>query len=141
MGSKSVTIHQAKSESVVRNKSFAFAMRIVNLDKYLCQEKEEHILSQKILSSGTAIGAMVREAEEAESKGDFIHKMVIALKEAHKTKYGILLLHQTEYIQDKACQSLQKDLVEILKLLVSIIKTTKEKYQYKTQPNIQRQLL
>ena len=135
------TISKQKKDSPVKTKSFAFAIRIVNLYKYLTTEKEEHILSKKILSSGTAIGALVREAEGAESKADFIHKMAIALKEAQKTEYWILLLHQTEYIEDNACYSLRKDLVEILKLLVSIIKSSKEKYQHKPQSNIQCQLL
>ena len=84
-------------------------IRIVNLDKYLCQE-EEHILSQKILSSGTATGAMVREAEGAESKADFTHKTAFALKEAHQTKYGILLLHQTEYLTRQSLSILAKRL-------------------------------
>ena len=136
------TINQKKKDSPIKTKSFAFAIRIVNLYKYLTTEKDEHILSKKVLSSGTAIGASVREAEGAESKADFTHKLSIALKEAQKTEYWILLLHQTEYIEDKACYSLRKDLVEILKLLVSIIKTTKQKCRYQSQSNnIQGQLL
>jgi four helix bundle protein len=122
---RTIKNRKGKQDSPIKTKSFAFAIRIVNLYKYLTTEKGEHILAKKILSSGTAIGALVREAEGAESKADFIHKLSIALKEAQKTEYWILLLHQTEYIEDKACYSLRKDLVEILKLLVSIIKTTK----------------
>ena len=126
---ESRTITKKKKDSAVKTKSFAFAIRIVNLYKYLTTQKEEHILSKKILSSGTAIGASVKEAEGAESKADFIHKLSIALKEAQKTEYWILLLHQTEYIEDNACYSLRKDLIEIIKLLVSIVKTSKEKYR------------
>ncbi len=111
--------------NVVQDKSLAFAIRIVNVYKYLIDEKKEYILSKQILRSGTAIGALVREAQYAESNPDFIHKMSIALKEANETEYWILLLYKTDYIQQNAFESLLIDIKELLKLLISIIKSKK----------------
>jgi four helix bundle protein len=82
-------------------------------------------LSKQLLRSGTAIGALVREAEQAESRADFAHKMAIALKEAHETEYWLELLHQSGYINTKGFESIRPDLVELLKLLTAIIKTTR----------------
>ena len=79
--------------NAIREKSFAFAVRVVNLYKYLRAEKKEFVLSKQLLRSGTAIGALVREAEQAESKPDFVHKMSIALKEANESEYWLTLLH------------------------------------------------
>lgn len=111
--------------NVVKEKSFAFAVRIVNLHKFLCAERKEFVLSKQLLRSGTAIGALVREAEQAESKPDFVHKMAIALKEANETEYWLELLHETKYLETPAFFSIQKDVVELLKLLTSIINSTK----------------
>ena len=113
------------SENVVKAKSFAFALRVVKLCKFLNAEKKEFVLSKQLLRSGTAIGALVREAEQAESKADFVHKMAIALKEANETEYWLELLHQSEYIDAKGFESIQLDIIELLKLLTSIIKTSK----------------
>jgi four helix bundle protein len=110
----------------VRDKSFRFALRIVKLYQYLKDEKREYVLSKQVLRSGTAIGAMVRESQYAESKADFIHKLAIALKEANETEYWIELLFQSGYIEQKSYQSIHTDAAELLKLLTSIIKTTKE---------------
>lgn len=118
--------------SPLKDKSFAFAIRIVKLYKYLCSDKKEYILSKQLLRSGTAIGALVREAEQAESKADFIHKLAIALKEANETEYWILLLRETDYLTPKESESILNDLKELLKLLTSIIKTTKQKLNPKT---------
>ena len=112
-------------KSVIKEKSFAFAVRVVNLYKYLCAEKREYVLSKQLLRSGTAIGALVHEAEQAESRPDLIHKMAIALKEANETEYWILLLHETNYLTAKESESLLSDNTELLKLLTSIIKSTK----------------
>ncbi len=112
-------------ENVVKVKSFAFALRVVKLAKHLQTEKKEFVLSKQVLRSGTAIGALVREAEHAESKADFSHKMNIALKEANETLYWLELLHQAEYITDKSFESIRIDSEELLKLLVSIVKTSK----------------
>jgi four helix bundle protein len=99
---------------------------------YLCSNKQEYVLSKQLLRSGTAIGALVREAEQAESKADFLHKLAIALKEANETEYWILLLGETDYLTPKESESILNDLKELLKLLTSIIKTTKEKLNPKT---------
>jgi len=111
--------------NIVKDISFAFAIRIVALYKFLIDEKKEYILSKQVLRSGTAIGALVREAEQAESKKDFIHKMAIALKEANETEYWLELLHKTDYLSNAEFISIHSDIVELLKLLTSIIKTSK----------------
>ena len=111
--------------NIVKDKSFDFAVRIVNLSKYLTEQKREYVLSKQILRSGTAIGALIRESEQAESKADFIHKLAIALKEANETDYWLDLLHKTEYLKESEYQSLKTDLIELLKLLTSIIKSSK----------------
>ena len=113
------------AENILKNKSFDFALRIIKLSQFLQQEQNEFVLSKQILRSGTAIGALVREAEHAESKADFIHKLAIALKEANETDYWLDLLHQSELIQSNHYQSIKPDITELLKLLVSIIKTSK----------------
>ena len=112
-------------ENVVKNKSFAFALRVVKLAKYLQEEQRELALSRQVLRSGTAIGALVREAEHAESKADFVHKMNVALKEANETHYWLELLHQSEYIDRESFASIGNDNEELLRLLVSIVKTAK----------------
>ena len=112
-------------ENVVKQKSFAFALRMVKLTKYLQGEKKEFVLSKQVLRSGTAIGALVREAEQEESKADFTHKMNIALKEANETLYWLELLHQSEYIAEQSFESIRMDSEELIKLLVSIVKTSR----------------
>lgn len=114
-------------ENVIKNKSFEFAIRIVNLYKYIIEKKKEYVLSKQILRSGTAIGALIRESEQAESTADFIHKLNVALKEANETEYWLQLLQKSDYITIKEFESLSSDLTEILKILTSIIKTTKSK--------------
>ena len=113
-------------ENVVKEKSFAFALRVVKLAKYLQGEKKEFVLSKQVLRSGTAIGALVREAEHAESKADFAHKMNIALKEANETLYWLDLLHQAEFIDGPRYQSIGADSEELVKLLVAIVKSSKK---------------
>jgi four helix bundle protein len=112
-------------ENLVKIKSFAFALRIVKLYQLVTEQRREFVLSKQLLRSGTAIGALVREAEQAESKADFIHKMAIALKEANETEYWIDLLHQSSYIDEVNCVPIRSDLTELLKMLTSIIKTSK----------------
>ena len=99
----------------------------MNLYKYHCREKKEYVLSKQLLRSGTAIGALVHEAEQAESKPDFIHKMAIALKEVNETEYWLLLLRETGYLNDNEAESIITDNKEFLKLLTSIINTTKQR--------------
>lgn len=112
-------------DGALQTKSFAFAVRIVNLSRLLSTEKKEFVLSKQLLRSGTAIGALVREAEQAESKADFVHKLAIALKEANETEYWVLLLRETEYLSAAEAESLISDNKELLKLLTSIINSTK----------------
>jgi four helix bundle protein len=112
-------------ENVIREKSFAFALRVVKLAKYLETNKKEFVLSRQILRSGTAIGALVREAEHAESRADFIHKMNIALKESNETNYWLDLLHQGDYLDNHVYQSMASDSEELIKLLIAIVKTSK----------------
>ena len=114
-------------ENPVKDKSFAFAVRIVNLYKHLLKKKNEFVLSKQLLRSGTAIGALVREAEQAESKADFIHKLSISLKEANETDYWIELLFQTDFLSENEYKTIKEDVEELIKLLVSIIKTSKSK--------------
>jgi four helix bundle protein len=114
-------------DGVIQTKSFAFAVRIVMLYKYLCDEKKEFVLSKQLLRSGTGIGTLVREADQAESKLDFIHKLAIALKEANETEYWLLLLRETAYLTASEADSILNDNKELLKLLTSIINTSKQR--------------
>jgi four helix bundle protein len=115
------------SESnVVRDKSFRFALRVLKLYQHLTEKKREYVLSKQVLRSGTAIGALIRESQYAESKADFIHKLAIALKEANETDYWIELLYQSEYIEEKSYQSIHRDIDELISLLVAIVKKTKQ---------------
>ena len=113
-------------ENVIEIKSFNFAVRIVNLYKHLTDTNKEYVLSKQLLRSGTSIGANVAEAEQAQSKPDFVSKMNIALKETSETKYWIKLLKATEFLSEKESNSLLADCVELEKLLVSIIKSSKQ---------------
>jgi four helix bundle protein len=114
-------------QNVVKEKSFAFALRAVKLSKYLQEKRREFVLSKQVLRSGTAIGALVREAEHAQSKADFISKMSIALKEANETDYWIDLLYQSDYIKHDNYESIHPDIQEMIKLLVAIVKTSKSR--------------
>ena len=111
--------------NILREKSFAFAVRIVKLHKYLCGKKREFILSKQVLRSGTSVGAMVRESEYSESKVDFVHKLAIAQKEINETIYWFELLKATDYISSKDFENINADAVEILKMITSSIKTAK----------------
>ena len=115
-------------KSIVGGKAYAFALRMVKAYKYLTQEQREFVLSKQMLRSGTAIGALTREAEHAQSKADFINKMNIALKEANETEYWLMLLKDSEYIDIKTFESIHKDCDELIRMLVSIVKTTKENH-------------
>ncbi len=114
-------------DNILVDKSFKFAIRVVNLYKHLSNNKKEYILSKQLLKCGTSIGANINEAQEGQSRADFISKLSIALKEARETKYWIELLKETNYLTDKEANSILKDVVELIKLLATIIKTTKEK--------------
>ncbi len=114
------------SESIISDKSYKFAIRIVHLYKYLSTEKKEFILSKQVLRSGTAIGALVSEGKFAQSTADFINKLSIALKEANETLYWLKLLKDTDYLNQDNFQSIYKDAEELVKILVSIIKSSKK---------------
>ena len=113
-------------EGVLKIKSYAFSIRIVKLCQFLVRNQKEFVLSKQILRSGTAIGALVREAEFGQSKADFINKMSIALKEANETAYWLALLKDTNYIKLDEFTSLNNDCEEILKILIASIKTAKK---------------
>ena len=113
-------------ENIIETKSFAFAIRTVKLYKHLCEHKKEFTLSKQLLKSGTSIGANVAEAQQAQSKADFISKISIALKEATETNYWLRLLHATQYLTDNELKSVLADCNEIERILISIIKTSKE---------------
>ena len=113
-------------ESVLRDKSYKFALRVVNLYKHLAGEKKEFVLSKQVLRSGTSIGANVAEASQAQSKADFVSKLSIAHKESFETDYWLCLLRDAEYITAKQAESLITDCHELQKLLTSSIKTAKK---------------
>lgn len=110
----------------LRIKSFEFAVRIYKLNQFLVKEKKEYIISKQIMRSGTNPGAMIREAANAESGVDFIHKLAIAKKETGETQYWLELLHATNHISQKEFDSLYADSNEIFKLLSSSILTKKK---------------
>ena len=113
-------------DNVIENKSFDFAIRIVNLYKYLCAQKKEYVLSKQVLRSGTSIGANVAEAQQAQSKPDFISKMSVALKETTETKYWLKLLNATAYLNNSEVKTILSDCIEIEKILTSILKSCKK---------------
>ena len=114
-------------DNVIVDKSKFFAIRIVNAYKYLTQEKCEFVMSKQLLRSGTSIGANVKEAIRGQSKPDFYSKLNIALKEASETEYWLEILYETEYNDKKLFDSINSDCQELIKLLVSITKTQKQK--------------
>jgi four helix bundle protein len=113
-------------DSIVYKKSYVFALQIIKIYKSLCKEKHEYILSKQLLRSGTAIGALIKEGEHAQSKADFVNKMNIALKEANETEYWLMLMKDSNYIEPATFEPIRNDCSELIKLLVKIVKTTKE---------------
>lgn len=109
--------------NIIVDKSFSFAVRIVNVYKHLTQLQKEYVMSKQLLRCGTSIGANIVEAQRGQSKADFRAKMSIALKEANETDYWIRLLYKTEYINDTQYESLIADIQEILSILIAICKT------------------
>ena len=109
------------------DKSYAFAIRIVNMNRYLFETKKEFVLSKQLLRSGTAIGALISEAQYAQSRADFVNKLHIALKEANESKYWIRLLYDTKYITPEMFQSILPDIDALIKMLTRSINTTKER--------------
>ena len=114
-------------KSILRDKSYDFALKIVKLSQVLVSEKKEFVLSKQLLRSGTAIGALIREAEFAQSKADFIHKMSISLKEGNETLYWLELLKDSALIAEVEFDSLHSNCRELVAMLLSSIKTSKRK--------------
>jgi|SRR6185312_6864897 len=112
----------------LKEKSYAFAIKIVKLSNFLRDEKNERTISRQLLRSGTAVGALIREAEFGQSKADFASKMSIALKEANETDYWLSILKDTGYLIEKAYTSIQKEIKELLAMLVATVKTSKRHY-------------
>ncbi|MEI6555686.1 MAG: four helix bundle protein [Paludibacter sp.] len=113
-------------ESILVNKSFNFAVRIVRLYRYLCTEKNEYVLSKQLERSGTAIGALISEGVFAESKVDFVHKYGIAQKECNETIYWLKILYATEFINQREFESLSADATELIKMITASIITAKK---------------
>ncbi len=114
-------------KSILIDKSFSFAVRIVRLNKYLVENKKEYVLSKQLLRSGTAVGALIREAQNAESTKDFIHKLSISQKEYDESIYWLELLNETEYIDKEQFENHNNDAIELIKMLKSAIVTSKQK--------------
>ena len=114
-----------ESKNILKEKSFALALRIKKLYKYFIENKKEYVLSKQILRSGTWVGAMIREAQNAESKMDFVHKLAIAQKECDESIYWMELLVQSEYISKEAFESVSAEAEQVLKMIKSAILTTK----------------
>lgn len=114
-------------ENILKDKSFLFAIRIINLYKFLKKQHGEYILSQQLIRSGTSVGAITREAEHAESLKDFIRKLSIGLKEANESKYWLDLLYATEFITKRMYESINRYCEELLKLLTASVKTSRQK--------------
>ena len=112
-------------ENPLKDKSYDFAISIVRLSQYLQRDKKEYVLSKQVLRSGTAIGALIREAEFGQSRADFANKMSISLKEANETEYWLCLLKDTDFIRNEQFISLQSDCKELIAMLVSTVKTSK----------------
>ncbi len=117
---------RSKDDNVVVQKSYAFSLRCVKLYKYLCSRDGNYIIGKQLLRSGTSIGANVREALRAQTRPDFITKLNVALKEASETEYWIELLRDSDYISSSQAESMLADCVELLKILTSIVKKSKE---------------
>ena len=113
-------------DNIIKKKSFAFAVRIVNLCKVLVTERKEFVMSKQLLRSGTSVGANIREALNAESKPDFVHKLAISQKECDETIYWLELLKETRYITNIEFESMNADAIELLKIIRSIIMTSKK---------------
>lgn len=116
----------SERKSVMKDKSFDFALKIIRIYKTLCKDKKELVLSKQLLRSGTSVGANIREAQNAQSKADFIHKLSIAQKECDETVYWLELLHQSEYLGKNEFEETHSYANEILKMLRSAIITTKK---------------
>ena len=114
------------NNSILQEKSYKFALRIVKLSQFLNDEKREFVLSKKILDSGTAVGVLVEEARQGDDRSDFSQKLSVANKEAFKTNFWLRLLRDSEFITEKQAESLLHDCEELQKMLISSLKTTRD---------------
>ena len=114
-----------KTENALKDKSFLFALRVIKCYQFLQTDQKEFVLSKQLLRSGTSIGANIREAEQAQSKSDFIHKLSISIKETNETLYWLELLGHSGYLKKNEFESIYQDCIELIKLLTSIIKKAK----------------
>lgn len=114
------------TKSILQEKSYDFALRIIKLHQYLNNANQEYTLTKKILDSGTSIGAFVEEAKQGENRSDFLQKLSLANKEAFKTNYWLRLLHDSKILTDKQFESVITDCEELQKMLISSLKTTKQ---------------
>jgi four helix bundle protein len=121
-------MNSEKLKSPLRDKSYAFAIKIVKLSQLLVSDRKEFVLSRQVLRSGTAIGALIRESEFAASKADFMNKLTISLKEANETEYWLMLLHDTTYLGKEEFSQLQTSCKELIAMLVASIKTSKSQH-------------
>ncbi len=112
-------------ENILKEKAYKFALRTVKLYQFLANEKKEYVMSKQVLRSGTPIGANIEEANQAQSKADFIHKLSISQKESFETHYWIRILRDSDFLTEKLANSLLEDCEEIQKLITSSIKTAK----------------
>ena len=126
MGNKIINEYN-REKSPLQTKSYFFAIRIVKMRKHIIERHKEFNITNQILRSGTAIGALVREAEFAQSPQDFINKLSIALKEGNETYYWLNILHDTDYLSEEAFNSMLSDCNELIALLIASIKTTKQR--------------
>ena len=117
----------SEKKNIIKEKSFLFAKRIIKLYQYITEAKKEFVISKQLLRSGTAVGALVREAQNAESKLDFIHKLGIAQKECDESLYWLELLFESGYLKEKEFTSIQIEASELLKMIRSAIITTKSR--------------
>lgn len=117
---------KSEQSSPLKEKSYFFATKIVRLSQFLVSEKKEFVLSKQTLRSGTAIGALIRESEFAASKADFINKLTVSLKEANETEYWLMLLKDTDYLNNDEFTQLRSECKELIAMLVSSIKTSKK---------------
>ena len=118
-----------KQRNVIKQKSFDFAKRVIRLYKYLAETKKEYVVSKQLLRSGTSVGALVREAQNAESSLDFFHKLGIAQKECDESLYWLELLHETAYLAEKEFTGIYYEATELLRMIRSAIITMKSKKQ------------
>ncbi len=128
-----VFINPIRKENTVKDKSYAFALRIVNLYKYLKTEYNDYVIGKQLLRCGTSIGANIKEGNQAQSHPDFISKMSIALKEASETEYWLELIRDSHYITEEHSKTILAECEELIKLLTAIIKKAKDNEEKRKQ--------